>query len=110
MIRLVGLSVFLVGLGLRRWALRELRKAGIVTLLQLAVPAVPRFYTSRGPYRFLRHPCYLGSYLVLAGLGLAIFGAWAGAALCLPAMPHYNQRKLQEEERRAVQEFHQCAP
>jgi len=109
-IRLVGLAVFLVGIGMRRWALRELEQVGISTLLQLAIPAVPREYTTRGPYRFLRHPCYLGSCLILAGLGLAIFGAWAGAALCLPAMPHYNQRKLLEEERRAVQEFHGCAP
>jgi len=106
MIRLLGLVVFLAGVGLRCWALRELGRVGISTLLQLAIPAVPREYTSRGPYRFMRHPCYLGSYLILAGLGIAIFGVWAGAALCLPAMPHYNQRKLLEEERRAVQEYH----
>jgi protein-S-isoprenylcysteine O-methyltransferase Ste14 len=106
MIRLAGLACFLFGLGLRRWALRELRQAGIETLIQLAIPAVPRQYTTAGPYRWLRHPCYIGSYLILAGLGLAAFGVWAGAMLWLPAVPHYNQRKILEEERRAVQEFH----
>ena len=106
MVRLVGLGLFLAGLLLRRWALSELWKVGVSTILQLAVVAVPREYTKAGPYRFLRHPCYTGSYFILAGLGLLVFGAWAGAALFLPAVPHYDQRRLLEEERRRVAEFH----
>jgi protein-S-isoprenylcysteine O-methyltransferase Ste14 len=108
MVRLAGLVLVLAGWSLRRWSLRELAHVGIASPLQLAIPAVPREYTTRGPYRLLRHPCYLGSYLILAGLGLLAFGTWAGAALYLPAWPHYYRRILMEEERRAVTEFHKA--
>jgi protein-S-isoprenylcysteine O-methyltransferase Ste14 len=108
MIRIMGLALFLAGWALRRWALRELAKVGISSLLQLAIPAVPQRYTTSGPYRFLRHPCYLGSYLILAGVGLMVFGSLAGAALFVPAWPHYYQRILLEEERRSIEEFHRC--
>lgn len=105
MARVAGLFLFLAGWGLRRWALRELARVGIKTRVQLAVAAVPEEYTAEGPYRWLRHPCYLGSYMVFAGVGMMAFGMWAGAALYLPSCPHYYRRSLLEEERRAIQEI-----
>ena len=106
MVRLVGLVVFLAGWGLRRLALHELAKVGIGSPIQLAVTCVPQVYATSGPYRLMRHPCYFGSYLILAGWGLMAFGTWAGAALFLPAWPHYYWRGLLEEERRRAREFH----
>jgi protein-S-isoprenylcysteine O-methyltransferase Ste14 len=105
-VRLVGGALFLAGWGLRRWALRELAKVGISSVLQLAITAVPIRYTTAGPYRVFRHPCYFGTYLILAGWGLMAFGTWGGAALFLPAWPHYYRRILLEEERRRAEEFH----
>src|SRR5207249_7180534 len=34
----------------------------------------------RGPYRLIRHPAYLGTIIVVLGLGLAI-GGWMGAVV-----------------------------
>lgn len=52
----IGLPIAIVGQGLRIWAAGHLEKS--------------REVTSSGPYRFTRHPLYLGSTLM--GLGLAI--------------------------------------
>lgn len=52
----VGLALAVVGQGLRVWAAGHLEKS--------------REVTSSGPYRFTRHPLYLGSTLM--GVGLAI--------------------------------------
>ncbi|AMY11785.1 Putative protein-S-isoprenylcysteine methyltransferase [Luteitalea pratensis] len=52
----LGLSIALLGQALRIWAAGHLEKS--------------REVTSSGPYRFTRHPLYLGSSLM--GLGLAL--------------------------------------
>lgn len=62
----IGLPVAVVGQLLRIWAAGHLEKS--------------REVTSSGPYRFTRHPLYLGSSLL--GLGLALAAShWAVAVL-----------------------------
>ncbi|BCS34755.1 hypothetical protein TBR22_A39810 [Luteitalea sp. TBR-22] len=62
----IGLPIALLGQGLRLWAAGHLEKS--------------REVTSSGPYRFTRHPLYLGSTLM--GVGLAVASAhWAVAVL-----------------------------
>src|SRR5262249_46328553 len=69
--RRVGLGAMVCGLGLRVWAMAALGKFYTRTLLTLPDQRV----VDRGPYRWLRHPGYLGSLLVWVGSGFA-YGNW----------------------------------
>ncbi|MBM3782291.1 MAG: isoprenylcysteine carboxylmethyltransferase family protein [Acidobacteria bacterium] len=61
----IGLAVALAGEALRVWAAGHLEKS--------------REVTTSGPYRYTRHPLYLGSTLI--GIGLAIASFHWGVAL-----------------------------
>jgi protein-S-isoprenylcysteine O-methyltransferase Ste14 len=63
----VGVGVGGLGLLLRLWAVLELRERYTRTLLVDKDQAISR----AGPYRFVRHPGYLGSLLCLNGIALA---------------------------------------
>lgn len=62
----LGLSIAAIGQALRIWAAGHLEKS--------------REVTASGPYRLTRHPLYLGSALMGAGLAVAA-RHWAAAAL-----------------------------
>lgn len=62
-----GVALGGLGLLLRMWAVLTLRERYTRTLLIQDAHAVER----GGPYRFVRHPGYLGSLLCLNGIGLA---------------------------------------
>jgi protein-S-isoprenylcysteine O-methyltransferase Ste14 len=66
---LVGTLVGLAGEGLRIWAAGHLNKA--------------REVTSSGPYRFFRHPLYVGSSVMGAGLAIASANPIAAALIAL---------------------------
>jgi protein-S-isoprenylcysteine O-methyltransferase Ste14 len=63
----VGVSLGASGFALRLWSLLLLRERFTRTLLIQSEHQIER----RGPYRFIRHPGYLGSLLCLNGIGLA---------------------------------------
>lgn len=73
----IGLPLAILGQALRIWAAGHLEKS--------------REVTSSGPYRFTRHPLYLGSSLLGAGLAVAsrhwtvaaLIGAYLGVTLWL---------------------------
>jgi protein-S-isoprenylcysteine O-methyltransferase Ste14 len=65
----VGAAIAIAGELLRVWAAGHLEKG--------------REVTSSGPYRFTRHPLYLGSTLI--GVGLAIGSASVGVAVLIAA-------------------------
>lgn len=61
--RPVGLAAAVLGLALAVWSVAHLR-LGVVGGVDPVTPVLVR----DGPYRFLRHPVYLGLTVVLAGL------------------------------------------
>jgi protein-S-isoprenylcysteine O-methyltransferase len=63
----VGVGVGALGLLIRLWSLLTLRDRYTRTLLVGTSDAFER----SGPYRFVRHPGYLGSLLTLNGIALA---------------------------------------
>ena len=67
----VGVGVAALGLLLRLWSVLVLRERYTRTLLTGTVHALER----TGPYRFVRHPGYLGSLLCLNGIAAAS-GFW----------------------------------
>ena len=90
MIAIAWLGVSLGGLGLliRLWAVLTLRKRYTRTLLVQDDHAIER----GGPYRFVRHPGYLGSLLCLNGFALASCSAAVVAASVAATFAAYAYR------------------
>jgi protein-S-isoprenylcysteine O-methyltransferase Ste14 len=63
----IGVTLGASGFALRLWSLLVLRERFTRTLLVQQGQQIER----SGPYRFIRHPGYLGSLLCLNGIGLA---------------------------------------
>jgi protein-S-isoprenylcysteine O-methyltransferase Ste14 len=63
----LGVAIGALGLPLRLWAVLTLRHRYTRTLLVHENHAIER----NGPYRFVRHPGYLGSLLTMTGIALA---------------------------------------
>jgi len=76
----IGVVVAAAGLAVRLWAVLTLRERYTRTLLTHDGHALER----RGPYRWVRHPGYLGSLLCLNGIALAS-GNWIVLASSLLA-------------------------
>ncbi len=90
--RLLGAVVVAAGAGLRLWALGSIdrwKKRVVVTW---------------GPYRFVRHPLYLGSLLVLVGFCIAA-GSWSAALLAALLFVALSVPAVRAEERLLAAQF-----
>ena len=96
--QIIGVVLAVVGLVLRWWAYRTLTEAGL-PYSGFMEPQRPTEYTEEGPYRWVRHPAYVGSLLLIAGVGIVGLG-WGGAVLALPAWPLFALRIHQENRLR----------
>jgi protein-S-isoprenylcysteine O-methyltransferase Ste14 len=74
----VGISILVLGLGLRSWAMRTLGRyfTGVV------VTRADQPVITSGPFRVVRHPGYSGGLLEGIGAGIA-WGNWVGLACLL---------------------------
>lgn len=99
----VGASVAIVGESLRVWAAGHVEKS--------------REVTQSGPYRWARHPLYLGSTII--GVGLSLASASLGAAILvlaylgttLPAAIRAEEAHLRDKFNEAYDAYAQrCAP
>ena len=89
-----GVALGLLGVGLRLWAVLKLRERYTRTLLVHDEHSVER----GGPYRWVRHPGYLGSLLTLNGIALAS-GNWVTLVVSLAAtIAAYRYRIGVEDE------------
>ena len=89
-----GVVVAAAGVGLRLWAVLKLRARYTRTLLIQDGHSIER----GGPYRWCRHPGYLGSLLVLNGIALAS-GNWITLSASLVAtLAAYTYRIKVEDE------------
>ncbi len=84
----LGVGIGVLGLLLRLWAVLVLRERYTRTLLLHEGHAIER----GGPYRFVRHPGYLGSLLCLNGLALASGDALVLLASIGATFAAYNYR------------------
>lgn len=90
----VGISLAVLGIALRVWAVRALgRFFQLVLVVQSGHHVV-----SNGPYRVIRHPSYAGPLLAFVGIGLAL-NHWVSLALCftLPAAAHVHRIFVEEK-------------
>jgi len=84
----VGVIIGAGGFVLRLWSLLLLRERFTRTLLLQSGHQIER----NGPYRFIRHPGYLGSLLCLNGIGLASGNTLVIAASILATGVAYSYR------------------
>jgi protein-S-isoprenylcysteine O-methyltransferase Ste14 len=84
-IGLTALAVIVLGLAIRSWAAGTLRKG-----IDL---------TTEGPYSLIRHPLYLGSFLVMLGFCLTVGYAHDVLVICGPIVGIYCLTMLREENR-----------
>jgi protein-S-isoprenylcysteine O-methyltransferase Ste14 len=90
----IGAFIGLAGAALRLWAVLTLRQRYTRTLLVLEGHTIER----SGPYRFVRHPGYLGSLLCLNAIAMASGSAPVLAASLLATIPAYIYRIRAEDE------------
>jgi protein-S-isoprenylcysteine O-methyltransferase Ste14 len=94
----VGLIIAWAGMLLRLWAVLTLGRFFTTTVVVRAEQTV----VTGGPYRFVRHPSYLGVLILLFGFGLALGDlASAVAMVVLPTMGLLWRIKVEEAALRA---------
>ncbi len=84
----LGVAVGALGLPLRLWAVLTLRERYTRTLFVHENHAIER----SGPYRFVRHPGYLGSLLTMNGIALATGNAAVLVASLVVTFAAYAHR------------------
>lgn len=98
-LRSVGVLVYLLGLAWVCWAFLTLGKQHSA---EVTIQKEHELITE-GPYRWLRHPMYLGLIVFPMGVGL-VFGSWIGIALPLLLVGVFIWR-IGDEEKLLRQEF-----
>lgn len=88
-----AVALMVGGLGLRTWAIRTL---GRFFTLHVGV-AAQQTVIRTGPYRWMRHPSYVGALLLFAGMALFL-RAWLAATLGLPLLALFFRRRVKVEE------------
>lgn len=98
-LRFLGVLIYLLALAWVYWAFSTLGKqhSAEVTIQN------HHDLITEGPYRWIRHPMYLGLIVFPAGAGL-VFGSWIGLALPLLLVGLFVWR-IADEERLMHQEF-----
>lgn len=94
--RPVGLIIFLVGLFLAVWARWALGAMYGVSTGSSAPLQERHRLIQRGPYAFIRHPMYLGYWLVMLGV-LFTYRTWTPLALLIITVPSFYRRARREE-------------
>lgn len=95
-----GVALGVLGLLIRLWAVLTLRQRYTRTLLVQDEHTIER----RGPYRFVRHPGYLGSLLCLNGFALASASLPVFAASLVATLAAYAHR-IRAEDRMLLASF-----
>lgn len=88
-----GVAAGLLGCALRLWAVFVLRDRYTRTLLVQEGHVISR----EGPYRFVRHPGYLGSLLCLNGLAVASGNLWVTLTSLAATLAAYAHRIRAED-------------
>jgi protein-S-isoprenylcysteine O-methyltransferase Ste14 len=90
----LAITLILLGVALRWYAIWIL---GRYFTRDVAVSADQQV-VQNGPYRYIRHPAYSGTFLTMAGVGLALTN-WASLlVLCLFVLPGHLYRVHVEEQ------------
>lgn len=87
----VGIALIVTGEAIRCWA------NGYVGQSKVNQGGSGRLITA-GPYAFVRHPLYLGTFLIGSGFAFAIGNLWLGLAAAVCFLAAYRSKIAQEEK------------
>jgi protein-S-isoprenylcysteine O-methyltransferase Ste14 len=94
----LGIALIPLGVGLRWYSIRVL---GQYFTRDVAV-SVDQRVVERGPYRYLRHPSYTGTFVTMLGVGVAT-GNWASVTCLLACVFAGHYYRVRVEEKALVQ-------
>lgn len=89
-----GIALMAAGILLRQWSVALLGKYFSMLVSVQQGQSVIR----EGPYRYIRHPAYAGTLLIMLGIGLAIRSFWACIVLLLVFAAVHGYRIRIEEQ------------
>jgi protein-S-isoprenylcysteine O-methyltransferase Ste14 len=98
----IGVTLILLGVALRWYAIWTL--GGYFTR-EVAVSA-DQHVVQNGPYRFVRHPAYSGTFLTMLGVGLAMTN-WASLVALLTCVLVGYMYRVSVEEKALIQSIGQ---
>lgn len=94
--RPIGLGLFLTGLSIALWARWILGAMYGVSTGSSAPLQDKHRLVQHGPYAFIRHPMYLGYWLVILGV-LLMYRTWTPLLLLAMTVPSFYRRARREE-------------
>ena len=94
LLNVAGIILLLTGIGIRIWAIQILGKHFTATVTLTENHQV----ITKGPYKFVRHPSYLGAFLAIIGAAVFLNSAWATlfAAVCM-SVAYYFRISVEEQ-------------
>lgn len=95
-LRVIGLTIYLVGLLLTLWARWALGAMYGVSTSSSAPLQEKHCLVQRGPYARIRHPMYLSYWLVLAAL-ILVYRTWTPLILFVMTLASFSRRARREE-------------
>lgn len=87
---MIGIVLIALGLMMRLWA--ALSNPDFSLLVK-----TPKAVATKGPYAYVRHPAYVGSLLVLSGLGLTLT-SWQNVVLPVIVLHALLAHRADQEE------------
>jgi protein-S-isoprenylcysteine O-methyltransferase Ste14 len=95
-----GVILMVIGILVRLWAMFTLGRFFTLTISVLKDQKVVDY----GPYRFIRHPSYLGLFLIVIGMGVAL-QSWGGILVILVIYGLAIGYRIHVEEKYLVSEL-----
>ncbi|MBS1730145.1 MAG: isoprenylcysteine carboxylmethyltransferase family protein [Bacteroidetes bacterium] len=99
-VTIIGFTMIFIGIIIRVWAIRTLGKYFTATVILQHQQTL----ITKGPYRFIRHPSYLGAFLSIVGCAVFLNAYWSIALAFIFMGASYIVR-IRVEERALVRFF-----
>lgn len=96
----IGLGLLCTGIALRLWSIQTLGKHFTATVRLHDNHSLITY----GPYRYVRHPSYLGAFIAIAGCPLFL-NNWITVYFCPAAMIVAYWYRINHEEKKMLQYF-----
>ncbi|NCI46568.1 isoprenylcysteine carboxylmethyltransferase family protein [Sediminibacterium sp. WSJ-3] len=91
---LIGALLLAAGIGIRVWAIQTLGKHFTATVTLTNDHQLVR----SGPYRWVRHPSYLGAFMAITGCPVFLNAWWAtGVAIAAMTIAYYLRIGVEEK-------------
>jgi protein-S-isoprenylcysteine O-methyltransferase Ste14 len=96
----IGIIMMIAGVAFRLWAIRVLGRHFSLTVSVDANHTI----VQNGPYKYIRHPAYTGTFITFIGLGLAL-NSWLSSCVLLVIFLITYGYRIHVEETALVSQF-----